>query len=117
MTSNDTINENNEIFTKGTYNGISILERNKDGYVNPGKMCLEAGKDLYNFTRGERWKNIVKYWEEEGSVKLRNPMILKKGYNECQGTYIHPDLYILLLNGFQLNTHSKSNELWIQLIV
>ena len=30
---------NGETFTKGSYNGIEVLRRDKDGYINATKMC------------------------------------------------------------------------------
>jgi hypothetical protein len=93
MTSTDTITENNETFTKCSFNGISILIRNKDNYVNAGKMCRDAGKDFYGLKRGNRWNETVKYWQNEGAANLLHPMYeLKKGYPCCQGIYVHKDL-------------------------
>ena len=30
---------NNETFTRGTYNGIPVLIRDKDGFINATDMC------------------------------------------------------------------------------
>ena len=99
MGSHDTLFavENDEEFRTGSYNGVSIVYRVSDKYVNVGKLCQDSNKNLYNLRRGKRWNEILKYWLDEGvsegCVNLRIPIIeLKKGYNKAQGTYIHPDL-------------------------
>jgi hypothetical protein len=93
MTSTNTVTENSESFTRRTYNGISAIAREKDGYFNAGKLCRDAGKDFYGFKRGNRWKEIVEYWQKEDAANLLPPIYeLKKGYDECKGIYVHKDL-------------------------
>ena len=31
----------NKFFTKGTYNGISVIFNDKDGYINATEMCTQ----------------------------------------------------------------------------
>ena len=90
-------NENNEEFRTGTYNGISIVYRVSDNYVNAGKLCRDAHKRIYNFTRREKWDEIVDYWIQNEQNKVgafsSQPLIeLKKGYPKAKGIYVHPDL-------------------------
>jgi hypothetical protein len=93
MTSTDIITENSETFTIGKYNGISILIRNKDNYVNAGKMCRDTGKDFYGLKRYNKWNEILKYWQKEETVNSLPPIYeLRKGYNKCKGIYVHKDL-------------------------
>ena len=35
---------NNETFTRGTYNGISIIRRDSDGFINATDMCKQFNK-------------------------------------------------------------------------
>jgi len=91
--SHDSFVENNERFTFSFYNGISILTRDVDGFVNAGKMCTDAKEKFYNFTRGKRWQEIIDYYVQlEGSVNLRYLYNLRKGYDKAQGNYLNPDL-------------------------
>ena len=39
-----TFNCNNETFTRGTYNGISVIIRDKDGFINATEMCKQFNK-------------------------------------------------------------------------
>jgi hypothetical protein len=93
MTDSQTITENDETFTRGFYNGLSILIRDKDNYVNAGRLCKDGGKDLYELRRGKRWENIVEFWKNHQTGNLRSAIYeLKTGYNECKGLYVHKDL-------------------------
>ena len=85
--------ENNETFMKGTYNGVSIIYRVSDKYVNVSHLCNQAGKKFYGFTRGKRWNEILKYWiENEGIANLPPVYEIHKKYNKAQGIYVHSDL-------------------------
>ena len=89
---NTTIKCNGETFTRSDYNGISILIRDADGYVNATKLCNNYGKEFRQYKRYDEWKEIIE--EFEGSGNSRHPYYeLKNGYiGELTGTYIHPDL-------------------------
>jgi hypothetical protein len=91
------ITENNESFTVGTYNGVSTLTRDKDGYVNADKLCHDVNKDFKDFRTSRRWKEMVKYWKtHERQGEQPATYKLKKGYSQCQGIYIHKDLVFVV---------------------
>ncbi|KAI5543143.1 hypothetical protein TVAGG3_0079500, partial [Trichomonas vaginalis G3] len=92
---------NGETFTKGTYNGIEVLRRDKDGYINATKMAREAGKlnHLNRFLNSAKMQEILEFWLKEyggaksGSTSKQAFYELAKGViNEFKGIYIHPDL-------------------------
>ncbi|KAI5500256.1 hypothetical protein TVAGG3_0854720 [Trichomonas vaginalis G3] len=92
---------NGETFTKGTYNGIEVLRRDKDGYINATKMAREAGKlnHLNRFLNSTKMQEILEFWLKEyggaksGSTSKQAFYELAKGViNEFKGIYIHPDL-------------------------
>ncbi|KAI5510546.1 hypothetical protein TVAGG3_0720330 [Trichomonas vaginalis G3] len=92
---------NGETFTKGTYNGIEVLRRDKDGYINATKMAREAGKlnHLNRFLNSAKMQEILEFWLKEygraksGSTSKQAFYELTKGViNEFKGIYIHPDL-------------------------
>ena len=92
---------NGETFTKGTYNGIEVLRRDKDGYINATKMAREAGRlnHLNRFLNSTKMQEILKFWMKEygraksGSTSKQAFYELTKGVmNEFKGIYIHPDL-------------------------
>lgn len=93
------IEVNNETFTIGTYNGLSITIRNKDKYVNASKMCNDVNKDFRTFCKSKRYKDIIEFWRSDRSAQIcayHNETVkyeLKLGYdNDTRGQYIHPDL-------------------------
>jgi hypothetical protein len=96
MADSQTITENNGTFTLGTYNGISVIIRDKDNYVNVGKLCKDANKTFYDFKRGDRFKGLLKYYlqnEVKNNLdKFEISYKLHKNYNKCKGEYIHKDL-------------------------
>ncbi|EAX77569.1 hypothetical protein TVAG_085170 [Trichomonas vaginalis G3] len=92
---------NGETFTKGTYNGIEVLRRDKDGYINATNMAREAGKlnHLNRFLNSAKMQEILEFWLKEyggaksGSTSKQTFYELTKGVmNEFKGIYIHPDL-------------------------
>ncbi|KAI5548371.1 hypothetical protein TVAGG3_0167880 [Trichomonas vaginalis G3] len=92
---------NGETFTKGTYNGIEVLRRDKDGYINATKMAREAGRlnHLNRFLNSTKMQEILQFWMNEygqaksGSTSKQAFYELTKGViNEFKGIYIHPDL-------------------------
>ncbi|KAI5526036.1 hypothetical protein TVAGG3_0273520 [Trichomonas vaginalis G3] len=92
---------NGETFTKGTYNGIEVLRRDKDGYINATKMAREAGRlnHLNRFLNSTKMQEILEFWMNEygqaksGSTSKQAFYELTKGViNEFKGIYIHPDL-------------------------
>ncbi|KAI5513600.1 hypothetical protein TVAGG3_0767490 [Trichomonas vaginalis G3] len=92
---------NGETFTKGTYNGIEVLRRDKDGYINATKMAREAGRlnHLNRFLNSTKMQEIFEFWMNEygqaksGSTSKQAFYELTKGViNEFKGIYIHPDL-------------------------
>ena len=103
---NGRINGEIETFTRGTYNGISVLIRDKDGYINATKLAAlhseNKRKNLERFLKSDGMNEIIQYWIEN-ECKLRRleseatderPPTYKitATTNEFKGTYIHPDL-------------------------
>ena len=96
----DKITSNGETFTRTDYNGVSILIRDKDGYVNVTKIAKDNGKQkrLNEYFESNKWKEIVDNFENFKSPDFSGDSIYaistdNKGYkHEIYGTYIHPDL-------------------------
>ena len=95
-----------ETFTIGTYNGISILIRDKDEYINATKLAARYSENkrrhLERFLKSEDMVGIIQYWTEN-ECKMRRPPFGAtnetrpyyqnlRASNEFKGTYVHPDL-------------------------
>ena len=99
-----TIRWNDETFTWSSYNDISILIRDLDGYVNATKMASDNGKqkNFSRFMNGEKMNEVVKFWIETCAtsktiLQKKDPFyLLNEGisneYNDLRGTYVHPEL-------------------------
>ena len=85
-----------EKFYEDHYNGVHIIIREKDGYVNATKMCDDNGKRFRNYIAIDEWKEIETFysssdprWNSSG-VPLYE---LRRGYAaKVTGYYIHPKL-------------------------
>lgn len=91
------ISWNDETFTWGSYNDISILIRDSDGYVNAAKLGNDK-KETRKYVNGEKFDEICNLWMKTQSGKNRpDPEIIAKYQllnvsNEIKGTYVHPEL-------------------------
>lgn len=90
------IHSNNETFTRGSYNGISVLIRDKDKYINATAMCNQFNKKFRKIFENISWQHYLKEFEEEyqtAGIPADYKYELKKGFSfEIRGTYIHPKL-------------------------
>ena len=85
-----------EKFVNGSYNGISILIREKDGYVNATKLCNQFRKEFRHIKRNQSWHEFYNEFVKEYVGRDKNPDLiyeLKKGFsNDYSGIYVHPKL-------------------------
>ena len=106
------ITSNNETFTRTTYNGISILVRDSDGYVNGSKMAKEAKKE--QFRRFIKKDKIQQYASFRGLDESVQTIFyeLHAGYdNDVMGIYIHPKLIHYVANWCSLEYAAKVADL------
>jgi hypothetical protein len=90
MSKQNKIVSNNETFTEGTYNGVPIIIRDKDGYVNATKMCNQFDRKFKRIFENHAWQQYLHEFEKKYEVA---PYELKKGFSiDIRGTYIHPKL-------------------------
>ena len=85
--------KNGETFTRGTYNGISVLIHDETGYVNGSKLGDE-GRRARDFVNGERFNDICRFWVKTQSAPKHADPKYKLEYigNDFKGTYVHPSL-------------------------
>ena len=92
------ITSNGEKFIKSTYNGFSILIREKDSYINATKMVQEINqitqkrRQLKKCFQGKDFYDYIEELEKYNRVKF-DPVYydLEKGYNKTvSGRYVHP---------------------------
>ena len=90
---------NNESFTKGTYNGIKVIIRDKDGFINATDMCNQFNKRFRKIFENHSWqqylttfKSIYYASPEKGGQENEPIYQLNKGistkYNEYRGSYV-----------------------------
>ena len=102
----DKITSNGETFTRADYNGVSILIRDKDGYINVTKIYKDNNINQSSFNRfmnSENWKEICENFKNNVLFANENRTEIIEFYNinnkehegykrEIYGTYVHPDL-------------------------
>lgn len=90
---------NNESFTRGTYNGISVIIRDKDGFINATHMCQQFNKRFRKIFENHAFQQYLKVFKEiycacpiSGGQEIEPIFQLNKGiptkYNELRGSYV-----------------------------
>ncbi|KAA6321993.1 MAG: hypothetical protein EZS28_054484, partial [Streblomastix strix] len=92
-----TILQNDVQFINASYNGMTILVRQSDGYINATQFCEQYDKQFRALIKLDRWKDYIQAEIEEGRSErnLSHPLIdiITKGYaNDLKGYYVHPIL-------------------------
>jgi hypothetical protein len=90
------LTSNEKIFTQGTYNGIAIIKRDRDGFINATAMCNQFNRRFRKIFENYAWQgyfNEFKTQYEAAQPGATSIYELKKGYSrEFHGTYVHPKL-------------------------
>ncbi|KAK8865305.1 hypothetical protein M9Y10_010845 [Tritrichomonas musculus] len=92
-----------ETFTYGTYNGISVLVHDKDGFINATAMCNQFNKRFKELLENKSWNEyfdafLKEFYDGPNSVQRENKPIyqlhsgLTLDENELRGTYVDPRL-------------------------
>ncbi|KAA6376457.1 MAG: hypothetical protein EZS28_028017 [Streblomastix strix] len=93
----ETTTQNNETFKIGSYNGLNILMRKSDGYVNASKLCDQHHKPFRHLLKNQFWHSYLDEETQElesGGIPPHPLMYeINKGFeNKFKGYYIHPHL-------------------------
>ena len=98
-----TITCNGENFIRGTYNGIAVLIREKDGFINATDMCNQFNKRFRKIFENHSWQAYYEVFRNEyygspgmGEQEQKPIYQLNKGFsvkeNYLRGTYVDPRL-------------------------
>ncbi|KAA6375480.1 MAG: hypothetical protein EZS28_028993 [Streblomastix strix] len=92
-----TVIQKNEQFVNASYNGMTILVRQSDGYINVSQIYYQYSKQFRSLIKQDRWKDYIKAEIDEGQPdkNLSGPLMysIDKGYaNDFKGYYVHPIL-------------------------
>lgn len=89
------ITSNDETFTCGTYNGISVIIRDKDGFINATDMCkYQFDKKFEKIYENYSWQQYLKQFKAKYYANQdKEPLYrLKHHEDEVRGTYVDPRL-------------------------
>ena len=88
-----------EKFYEDHYNGVRIIVRESDGYVNATRIASDNGKqkNFARFIESIRWKEISKafinhHLKKEVVVSSIENAYIPDTHKDARGTYIHPKL-------------------------
>ena len=94
----------NKSFTKGTYNGISVIFNDEDGFINATEMCSQFNKRFRKIFENHAWQEYFKAfsceystrpdkggWSNDEFMYKINQGIPDK-YKFLRGTYVDPRL-------------------------
>ena len=76
-------------------NGITVLARESDSYVNATQLCQAGGKLFGHWKSLDSTKELIKELELETGISENKLLDIQKGGNikiVTQGSWIHPDL-------------------------
>ena len=79
-----------DTFTRGTYNGIAVLVRDKDGYINASKLGNNS-RPARHFIKSNRFQQICQHWSNRHQDSSPQYSLTQID-NEFKGVYVHPDL-------------------------
>jgi hypothetical protein len=70
MLKNNTISCNNETFIDSSYNELSILRHEEDGYVNASQLCRQEGKRIKDFFKSRKYEEIFVEFNSINGVQM-----------------------------------------------
>lgn len=73
-------------------NGSIVQQRAGDGYINATALCKAAGKNMADYGRLQSTKEFFSELEADMGIPISELIqVVKGGFPENQGTWIHPD--------------------------
>ncbi|KAA6363961.1 MAG: hypothetical protein EZS28_040510, partial [Streblomastix strix] len=92
-----TILQNDVQFINASYNGMTILVRQSDGYINATQFCEQYSRQFRQLIKSDRWKDYLKAESEVDQPEQKRSgslmYLIDKGYaNDLKGYYVHPIL-------------------------
>jgi hypothetical protein len=75
-------------------NGVVIVSRSEDYYINATQLCQAGGKKFSHWISLDNTKELIKVLESDAGIPASQLIDIKKGKsnNFNQGSWIHPDL-------------------------
>ena len=95
-------------------NGIQVLIRKEDGYVNATELCKAGNKRVSNWFRLDKTKYLIHTLEIDINILKSKLIDTKKGNSDKfkQGTWIHPLLATNLAQWISIDFSLKVSK-WI----
>ena len=95
-------------------NGILVIIRKEDGYVNATALCKAGNKRFADWYRTEQTKDLIEALEVDICIKKTQLINITKGGNDkkAQGSWIHPLLATNLAQWISIDFSIKVSK-WI----
>jgi hypothetical protein len=90
-----TINQEIREIKSLTFNGVVIVSRSEDNYINATQLCQAGGKQFKNWFRLDITKNLINELASKAHIRALDLVEINKG-GDHTGSWIHPKLAIQL---------------------
>jgi hypothetical protein len=90
-----TINQEIREIKSLTFNGVVIVSRSEDTYINATQLCQAGGKQFKNWFRLDITKNLINELASKAHIRALDLVEINKG-GDHNGSWIHPKLAIQL---------------------
>jgi hypothetical protein len=111
-------------FYYGLFGDFRLVIDKDTGYFNATKLCIEGGKNYFEWNRLKKSKDMIKYYQEscpgnsQGSflyeIKLQNNDDLNK---QVTGTYVPKELILDIASWVSIEFYDKCNKIVIDYFI
>lgn len=82
--------------TKHNLSGITIIQRESDGYINATSMCTSVGKLIAHYRENKRTDEFLSELSLDIGIPITDLIKTVRGGRNHQGTWVHPKVSINL---------------------
>jgi hypothetical protein len=79
-------------FIRRTYNGISIVVFEENGYISATRIAIDNGKEIRDYIDSKEFAEVVVEWRKRVTDGTKPYNQISGGDVKFRGTYVHPNL-------------------------
>jgi hypothetical protein len=108
----------------GLFGDFKLVIDKRTGYFNATKLCIEGGKNYFNWKRLEKSKDMIEYYQESRPSDLKGGFLYEiKGDNKdfktqvITGTYVPKELILDIASWVSIEFYDKCNKIVIDYFI